>query len=65
MGVEFEDRVDFYDMEAGPNLAFLAEAGVSGLPTFLFYKGGEAKGSLAGTNVLPEEIAAEAGKLLE
>ena len=52
-------------MEAGPNLEFLAELDVSGLPTFLFYKDGEVKGSLAGTNILMDEIAAETEKLLE
>jgi len=51
-------------MEAGPNLEFLAELDVSGLPTFLFYKDGEVKGSLAGTNILMEEITAETEKLL-
>ena len=52
-------------MEAGPNLDFLAELDVSGLPTFLFYKDGKVKGSLAGTNILMDEITAETEKLLE
>jgi hypothetical protein len=60
-----EKRVSFYNMEAGPNLEFLAELDVSGLPTLLFYKDGEVKGSLAGTNILIDEIAAETEKLLE
>ena len=51
-------------MEAGPNLEFLAELDVSGLPTFLFYKDGEMKGSLAGTNILMDEITTEAEKLV-
>jgi thiol-disulfide isomerase/thioredoxin len=62
---ESEDRVGFYNLEAGPNLEFLADLGVSGLPTFLFYKDGEVKGSLAGTNILMDEITAEIEKLLE
>jgi len=61
---ESEDRVSFYNMEAGPNLKFLAELDVSGLPTFLFYKDGEVKSSLAGTNILLDEITAETEKLL-
>jgi hypothetical protein len=38
--------------------------GVSGLPTFLLYKDGEVKGSLAGTNILMDEITAETEKLV-
>jgi hypothetical protein len=62
---ESETLVSFYNMEAGPNLQFLADLGVSGLPTFLFYKDGGLKGSLAGTNILMDEITAETKKLLE
>ena len=51
-------------MEAGPNLQFLADLDVSGLPTFLFYIDGEVKGSLAGTNILLDEISTETAKLL-
>lgn len=64
MAEESEDQVSFYKMEAGPNLEFLAELGVSGLPTFLFYKDGEERGSLAGTNILMDEITAETEKLV-
>jgi thioredoxin 1 len=59
-----EDRVRFYNLEAGPNLQFLADLGVSGLPTFLFYKDGNVKGSLSGRNILLDEISAETEKLL-
>jgi thioredoxin 1 len=59
-----EARVSFYNLEAGPNLQFLADLDVSGLPTFLFYKDGEVKSSLAGTNILLDEIIAETAKLL-
>ena len=65
MAEESEDQIHFYNMEAGPNLDFLAELDISGLPTFLFYKDGEVKGSLAGTNILMDEITAETEKLLE
>lgn len=60
-----EDRIRFYNLEAGPHLQLLVDLDVSGLPTFLFYKDGRLKGSLAGTNILMDEIAAETAKLLE
>jgi hypothetical protein len=61
---ESEGQVNFYNMEAGPNLKFLADLDVSGLPTFLFYKDREVKSLLAGTNILMDEITAETEKLL-
>ena len=64
MAQESEDQVIFYNMEAGPNLKFLAELDVSGLPTFLFYKDREVKSLLAGTNILMDEITAETEKLV-
>ena len=64
MAEESEDQVIFYNMAAGPNLKFLAELDVSGLPTFLFYKDREVKGLLAGTNILMDEITAETEKLV-
>ena len=50
-------------MEPGPNLQFLADLGVSGLPTFMFYKDGDLKSSLAGSNILMDEITTETKKL--
>ena len=64
MAEESEDQVNFYNMEAGPNLKFLVDLDVSGLPTFLFYKDREVKGLLAGTNILMDEITAETEKLV-
>lgn len=64
MAEESEERVSFYNMAAGPNLQFLSDLGVSGLPTFLFYKDGEERSSLAGVNILMDEITAEIKKLL-
>ena len=46
----------FYTMEIGPNRELLIELGVSGLPTFLFYKNGLQSSSLAGRNIFMEEI---------
>ncbi len=65
MAEESENRIRFFDMKPGPNLKFLADLGVSGLPTFLFYKDGEVKVSLAGTHTRMDEIAAAVEKLLE
>ena len=65
MAEESENRIGFYNLEAGPNLEFLVELGVSGLPTFLFYKNGALRDSLAGTNILIDEIAVETKSLLE
>ena len=65
MAEESENQIDFFNMEAGPNLEFLAELGVSGLPTFLFYKNGALRDSLAGRNILMDEIAVETKSLLE
>jgi hypothetical protein len=62
---ESENQIEFYDMEAGPNLQFIADLGVSGLPTFLFYKDGGLIGSLAGTNILMDEITAVKNKILK
>jgi hypothetical protein len=59
-----DGQVNFYNMEAGPNLKFLVELEVSGLPTFLFYKDREVKSLLAGTNILMDEITAETEKLV-
>ncbi len=64
MADESEDRVAFYHLDAGTNLAFLAELGVSGLPTFMFYSNGELKATLAGTNIMMEEVESETEKLL-
>ena len=64
MADDSEGRVAFYHLDAGTNLAFLAELGVSGLPTFMFYSRGELKATLAGTNVRMEEVEAETQKLL-
>lgn len=64
MAQEVETRIRFYKMEPGPNLEFLADLGVSGLPTFLFYTGGDVKVSLAGTHIQMDEIVAAIGELI-
>jgi thioredoxin 1 len=61
---ESEENVRFYAMEVGPNRELLIELGVSGLPTFLFYKDGQEISSLAGVNTRLEEIGEHTRKLL-
>ena len=51
-------------MKVGPNRDYLVKLNVSGLPTFLFYKNGQEMGSLAGRNILMEEVMAQTDKLL-
>ncbi len=53
---EFAGKADFYRMEVGPNRELLIQLDVSGLPTFLFYKEGRPQSTLAGKNILIEEI---------
>lgn len=64
MAQEVENRIRFYKLEPGPNLEFLADLGVSGLPTFLFYKDGEVKVSLSGTHTRMDELVAAIGELI-
>lgn len=51
-------------MNAGPNRDFLIELGISGLPSFLFYKNGKMQGLLAGSNTWIEEIREQIDPLL-
>jgi hypothetical protein len=62
---EYEDKVDFYDLPAGPNRELLIELDVSGLPTFLFFKNGRELSRLAGKNIFMEEIVDHTHRLIE
>lgn len=62
---EVEEDLGFYAMEVGPNRELLIKLGVSGLPTFLFYKDGQESSSLAGVNTRLEEIREHTQKLLQ
>jgi len=62
---EVEEDLRFYEMEVGPNRELLIKLGVSGLPTFLFYKDGQESSSLAGVNTRLEEIREDTHKLLQ
>jgi thiol:disulfide interchange protein len=59
------ESIKFFNMELGPNREFLIELDVSGLPTFLFYKNGRQWSSLAGRNILMDEIQEHIDRLLQ
>ncbi len=61
---EIVEDIRFYSMELTSNREFLIELGISGLPSFLFYKNGQQYTSLAGVNTRLEEIREHAQKLL-
>jgi thiol:disulfide interchange protein len=56
-------RIDFYNMEIGPNRQLLIELNVSGIPSFLFFKQGQKSSVLAGRNILLDEIKDHIEKL--
>ena len=60
---EMVDKINFFNMEIGPNRELLIELNVSGLPTFLFYKDGQKASFLAGKNIFLEEIKDHSAKL--
>jgi thioredoxin 1 len=62
---EYENKIGFFDLPAGPNRELLIELGVSGLPTFLFFKNGQELSYLAGRNILMEEIVEHTARLIE
>ena len=57
-------KINFFNMEIGPNRELLIELNVSGLPTFLFYKNGQKVSFLAGKNIFLDEIKDHSKKLL-
>lgn len=62
---EIEKDLRFYTMEVAPNRELLIELGVSGFPTFLFYRDGQQVSSLAGVHTQLEEIRESAQALLQ
>jgi thioredoxin 1 len=62
---EYEGRVKMGKLNAAENRRLCIELKVMGLPTFLFYKGGECKERLTGGEVNMEAIKAALGRLLE
>ncbi len=65
MAANNNGSIKYYNMELGPNREFLVRLGVSGLPTFLFYKNGQEWSLLAGRNILMDEILEQVEKLLQ
>ena len=61
---EMANRVNFYNMEIGPNRQLLIELNVGGLPTFFFYKNGQKSSMLAGKSIFLDEIKDHSEKLL-
>lgn len=64
LSVEFEKRVDFFSISAGPNRELLIELEIGGLPSFMFFKKGKKENSLSGSNTRIEEIREQIGLLL-
>ena len=61
---ELAGKVNFFNMEIGPNRELLIELNVIGLPTFLFYKNGQKASFLAGKNIFLDEIKEHSEKLI-
>jgi thiol-disulfide isomerase/thioredoxin len=61
---DYENKVKFLNLNIGPNREFLIELGISGLPSFLFFKNGHEISTLAGRNILMDEIMDHTQKLL-
>jgi thioredoxin 1 len=64
MGEEFEGKVKFCKLNAAENRRLCASLKVMGLPTFLFYKGGELVDRITGAEVTLEAIRDRANKLI-
>ncbi|MHB9074258.1 MAG: thioredoxin family protein [Desulfobaccales bacterium] len=61
---EFEGRVKFCKLNVMENRRLVITLKVMGVPTFLFYKGGELQERITGDEVNLEAIRARAEKLL-
>ncbi len=59
-----EGKVKIGKLNSAENRRFCMSLKIMGLPTFLFYKGGEMKAKLSGDEVTIDSIKAEADKLL-
>lgn len=64
MAEEFGGRIKFCKLNAAENRRLCASLKVMGLPTFLFYKGGELVDRITGAEVTLEAIRERAQKLL-
>jgi thioredoxin-like negative regulator of GroEL len=61
---EYEDRIRFFQLDAGKNRDFLQTLKIKGVPTFLFYKDNKVVSFLAGGKVKIEDVQEETEKLL-
>jgi thioredoxin 1 len=59
-----EGKIKIGKLNSAENRRFCMSLKIMGLPTFLFYKGGEQKSKLSGDEVTIDSIKAEADKLL-
>lgn len=64
MGEEFGGRVKFCKLNVMENRRLVMSLKVMGVPTFLFYKGGELQDRITGGEVTLEAIRTRAEKLL-
>jgi thioredoxin 1 len=61
---EYEGKIRFCKLNVAENRRLVISLKVMGVPTFLFYKGGEQKGRLSGGEVTIEGIRQQAEALL-
>lgn len=61
---EFEGKVKFCKLNVADNRKLVISLRVMGVPTFLFYKGGEIVDRLSGAEAIPDSIREKAGKLI-
>lgn len=64
MAASYEGRVKFVKLNVAGNRRLCATLRVMGVPTFLFYKGGECASRITGDDVTIESIKENAEKLL-
>jgi len=60
---EFGDKVKFCKLNVAENRKLVISLRVMGVPTFLFYKGGEIVDRLSGAEAVPEAIRARVEKM--
>jgi len=60
---EFEGKVKFCKLNVAENRKLVISLRVMGVPTFLFYKGGEIIDRLSGAEATPDAIRAKVEKL--
>ena len=64
LAAEYEGRIKIGKLNSAENRRFCMSLKIMGLPTFLFYRGGEIQTKLSGGEVTPDAIRAAAEKLL-